>query len=202
MLIKSKYKIARRLGPQVFEKTQTQKFAARAAKKSRNLKSPRTRSDFGKALLEKQKCRFTYGINERQFSKYAIEALKEKKKKPEESFFERLETRLDNVIYRMKLAKTIRQGRQIITHGHILVNGKRVRSPSYQTRAESLISIAPGSQKSALFSSLTETAEANTLPDWVSFDTAKKEGRVLRLPKYQPLEIIFDIPMILEFYKR
>jgi ribosomal 50S subunit-recycling heat shock protein len=122
MQIKSKYKIARRLGPAVFEKTQTQKFAARMSRKGKKFEG-RMASDFGKALLEKQKARYTYLILERQFKKYAEKAIAERVKKPEESLFESLETRFDNVVSRLALAPTRLASRQMVSHGHIAVNG-------------------------------------------------------------------------------
>jgi small subunit ribosomal protein S4 len=202
MLIKSKYKLARRYGPQIFEKTQTQKFSVRAARKAKNLKVNRPRSDFGKALAEKQRARFTYGLNERQFSKYAKEAIAEKKKKPEESFFEKLETRLDNIVYRFKLADTRRQARQMVSHGHIAVRGRRVTVPSFRVSVGDLVSIMPSSKATKLFSNLSEKMKEHQMPAWLSFDVPRTEGKVLAAPIYQPSELAFSVPAILEFYRR
>jgi small subunit ribosomal protein S4 len=134
LLIKSKYKVAKRLGASVFEKTQTQKFALSAA---RNPKKPSRGgrgggSDYGKQLLEKQRVRFTYGLSERQLSNYAEKAFQEKD--PGAALNASLETRADNVVYRAGLALTRRAARQIVSHGHILVNGTRITIPSYHVR--------------------------------------------------------------------
>ncbi len=201
MQIKSKYKIARRLGPSVFEKTQTQKYAARASRK-KEPRGMRGMTDFGKALLEKQRARFTYLINERQFKRYAENANAESKKKPEESLFEKLETRLDNTVYRMGLASTRLAARQMVNHGHILVNGRRVSIPSAKAEVNDIIAIAARSRGSKLFAGLVEKAKEYKQPEWVTFDIAKFEGKVLSTPKLTPTELAFDIAAILDFYKR
>jgi small subunit ribosomal protein S4 len=201
MQIKSKYKIARRLGPAVFEKTQTQKYAARASRKKekRGMRQP---TDFGKALLEKQKARFTYLINERQFKRYAETANGEALKKPEDSLFQAVEMRLDNTTYRMGLASTRLAARQMVNHGHIQVNGRRVSIPSAHVEVGDIVSVMPRSRGSKLFANLTEKAKEYKLPEWVTFDVSKFEGKVLAVPKLVPTELAFDIAAILDFYKR
>jgi small subunit ribosomal protein S4 len=153
MKIKSKYKIARRLGPAVFEKTQTQKFAARMSRKGKKFEN-RMISDFGKALLEKQKARYTYLINERQFKKYADKAIAERTKKPEESLVEALETRLDNATYRLGLAPTRLASRQMVSHGHIAVNGRRVDVPSFTVSIGDVITVMASSKGKKLFANV------------------------------------------------
>lgn len=205
MKIKSKYKIARRLGPAVFEKTQTQKYALRNGTKKGGFggeSRPKMLTDFGKALLEKQKARFTYIMNERQFSRYAEEAIAEKKKKPEDSMFEQLEMRLDNVVSRLGFAKTRLSARQVVSHGHITVNKKRVSIPSYKVAVGDVISIMPRSQKSKLFESLAERSKEQFIPQWLTFDLEKLEGKVVGTPKFTQSENAFDMPTILDFYKR
>lgn len=201
MKIKSKYKIARRLGPAVFEKTQTQKFAARSEKKTKGRRGGMM-TEFGKAILEKQKARFTYVINERQFKKYASNAISEHKKKPDDSLYQSLETRLDNTVYRLGLAATRLSARQIVGHGHIAVNGKRVTVPSYRVAIGEIISVMPRSRQSKLFSDIVEKAKEYRVPEWLLFDAVKMEGRAVSLPKFSPAELHFDIAMILDFYKR
>jgi small subunit ribosomal protein S4 len=207
MRIKSKYKIARRLGAAVFEKAQTQKFAARneggkSFKGGRGGKSGHGLTEFGKAVLEKQKARFTYLINERQFKNYAAAAIAEHKKKPEDNFYQSLEMRLDNVVSRLGLAPTRLAARQMVGHGHISVNGKRVTIPSYQVSVGEQISVMPRSCKSKLFADILERAKEYNVPNWLFFDPIKLEGKVISLPELSPAELHFDIAAILDFYKR
>jgi small subunit ribosomal protein S4 len=197
--IKSKYKIAKRLGP-IFEKTQTQKFASRVGLASRG--SFGLKTEFGRALLEKQKARFTYGVNERQFKKYILESLSQKKVKPEEAMYIFLETRLDNVVYRMGLAPTRLAARQMVSHGHISVNNKRLNIPSAQVVLNDKISIMPSSRKLKLFENITEKLSERQVPSWIKFDVKKIEGVVSGLPKYNTQEAGFDMLTILDFYRR
>ena len=203
MFIKSKYKIARRLGPEIFDKTQTQKFALRSEKKSSlTSKRPKARSDFGLQLIEKQKARFTYGINERQFSKYVSEALAQKAVKADEALYVRLETRLDNVAYRFGLAPSRQASRQMVSHGHLLVNGVRVTIPSFNVKTGDKISIREASLKKPLFAGLEERLKEKISPSWLAFDIAKKSGAVQGRPVLVKTDLTFDISAILEFYRR
>src|SRR5690349_13683978 len=121
MKIGPKFKIARRLQAPIFEKTQTAKFKANSENKGRAGgagRRPRPKSDYGHQLMEKQKARFTYGISERQFSNYANKVITKKSSiSPQEKLFEELERRLDNVVYRLGLAKTRSAARQMVSHG-------------------------------------------------------------------------------------
>src|SRR5260221_5901882 len=119
MKIGPKYKIARRLGAPVFEKTQTAKYAISLARKEKTKKFSRTKSEFSQALTEKQKARFSYGLSERQFKGYVDKATKSAS--PAGRLFQLLETRLDNVLYRARLARSRSAGRQIASHGHTTV---------------------------------------------------------------------------------
>ena len=127
-----KYKIARRLGASVFEKTSTAKFALRTERKSRNLagKRPKARSNYGKQLIEKQKVRFTYGISEKQFRNYVREVIDKNSSNPTEALFALLEARVDSVVLRSGFVPTKQAARQAVSHGHITVNGKRITIPS------------------------------------------------------------------------
>jgi small subunit ribosomal protein S4 len=203
MKIGPKYKIARRLGAGVFDKTSTAKFAASAARKSKNSsKRPKAKSDFGLQMLEKQKARFSYGMNERQFSRYVKNSITQKKTKPEDKLFELLETRLDNVIYRLGLANSRRFARQIVSHGHIVVNGIKVTIPSYNVSLNDKIAIRGGSQANKVFEKASDKLKAASIPNWLKVDPEKKEASVQGSPRYEPSMTIFDIAAILEFYKR
>lgn len=202
MINKPKYKLARRLGAGLFEKTQTQKYALREARRKSVGDRPRTKSDFGVQLLQKQKARYAYGIGERQFAKYVSDALRGKSTKPEESLYERLETRLDSVVYRLRLAPTRQAARQLVSHGHITVNGVRVTIPSYNAKVGDKIKIREVSAQKVVFANLSERLKENLPPSWLSFDVETHSGMVQGKPKLVKSELLFDIAAILEFYRR
>jgi len=201
MINKPRYKIARRLGPGLFEKTSTQKFALREGRRKETGKRPKAKSEFGLQLLEKQKARFFYGINERQFAKYVEQALL-KRGANDELLYERLETRLDNVVCRLHLAPTRRASRQMVSHGHILVNGTRVTVPSYNLKIGDKISVREGSAKKIIFANLAERMKDAMPPSWLKFDPATRAGEMQGKPKMIKSELLFDIAAILEFYRR
>jgi len=202
MINKPKYKIARRLGPGIFEKTQTQKFALREGRRKESRERPRPKSDFGLQMLEKQKARYSYGIGERQFAKYVAEALAKKTTKTDELLFERLETRLDNVAYRLHLAPTRQAARQMVSHGHIMINDVRITIPSYNVKVGDKVKIREASAKKILFADLVEKLKDSMPPSWLKFDAEKLVGDVQGKPKLVKSELVFDIAAILEFYRR
>jgi len=202
MKIGPRYKIARRLGANIFDKTMTQKFASRMQNRKQKDRRPKAKTDFGIQMLEKQRVRFFYGIGERQFSKYVKNVIASKSPKPVESLHECLESRLDNVIYRLHLAPSRQAARQMVGHGHILVNGRKTNIPSYQVSPGDSISIREGSAKSPLFTSLKEKLKEEQAPDWLTFDGEKMKAEVLRKPDMAGGKSLFDIAQVLEFYKR
>lgn len=200
MKIGKKYKLCRRLGTGVFEKCQNPKFIASQAKKGRGDRK-KALSDFGLQLIEKQKIRFGYGISERQLQKYVIEAGKAKDMTISDKLMEILESRLDNVVYRLGFAKTRRHARQLASHGHFAVNGVRSTIPSQMVSVNDIISVKQGSKSSTLFGSLQEAkAENKSVPNWLSVDYAKLEGVIKSKPKNT--ENFIDIGSVLEFYSR
>jgi small subunit ribosomal protein S4 len=203
MKIGPKYKIAKRLGAPIFEKTQTQKFEVSLARSqnARRSRRPGQMSDYKRQLLEKQKMRYSYGVTEKQLRRYVDEAM-EKSTQPVALLMERLESRLDNVIYRMGLAKTRRLARQIVSHGHICVNGKKMTIPSHQVREGDEVSVREGSRQNGLFVSLHETHEPAGVPAWLSFDAKKLSGSVTSAPAYNPSETLFDPEQVMEYYSR
>lgn len=197
---KPKYKIGRRLGAGVFEKCQTPKFVASSQRKAKaSSKRPKALSEFGQQLIEKQKIRFSYGITERQLSNYVKEA-SAKKGSTQEQLFELLESRLDNVVYRLGLAHTRRLARQMVSHGHFTVNGTRTTIPSYRTKIGDVIAPRAGSKSSALFANLAERLKTYKQPDWVTLDESSIEGKVTGKPKNT--EGFLNIGSVLEFYSR
>ena len=202
LTIKSKYKIAKRLGAGVFDQTQTQKFALSAAssapKKHRGGRGGG--SDYGRQLLEKQKVRFTYGLTERQFSKYVEEATGTKD--PSALLNTLLETRADNVVYRAGLAKTRRASRQAVSHGHIVINGKRITTPSYRVKQGDVITIREGSRRSPLFAGLAETENQRSVVKWIETDFALMTSKVTGMPGYDAASSGLDYTTVFEFYSR
>jgi len=203
MKIGPKFKIAKRLGAPIFEKTQTQKFAASAARVSSRVKKnvrPGQMSDYKRQLIEKQKMRFTYGITEKQLRKYVDEAI-QKSANPTAFLMMRLESRLDNVAFRLGLAKTRRAARQMASHGHLVVNGRKMTIPSHQLKTGDVVSVREGSRASQLFAHLNEEAAIST-PAWLKLDQKKMEGKIESQPIYEPAETLFDPEQVFEFYSR
>lgn len=201
MKIGPKFKIAKRLGAPIFEKTQTQKFALSEARGGKRRRRMGNISDFKRQLTEKQKMRFSYNISEKQFRRYVKESV-EKSNQPINELVARLERRLDNVVYRLGLAKTRQMARQMVSHGHITVNGKKYTVPSHQVKVTDIIGIRNGSREAKLFENLTEKHEAASVPSWLKFDLKKIEGEIVGLPSYEPTETLFDPVQVLEYYSR
>ncbi len=204
MQIGPKYKIARRLGPGVFEKTQTQKFMlseARHARGKRSDKRPKALSDYGMQLVEKQRVRFSYGLTEKQLSNYVEKATETKGANSAEKLFGMLESRLDNVVYRLGIAHTRRLARQMVSHGHFVVNGKRTKIPSYAIKAGDIITAREGSKKSVLFADLAKKLQNYSVPKWLKFDVEKISATVEGAPALE-LGGIFNLNTVLEYYSR
>lgn len=199
LLIKSKYKIAKRLGASVFEKTQSQKFAL--AESRTKPKNRRAGSDYGKQLLEKQRVRYTYGISEGQLSRYASEAMEHKD--PSAALNDALELRVDNAVYRAGFASTRRAARQIVSHGHITVNGTRTTIPSHRLKKGDVIAVREGSRTSPLFAGLTEEKEERaTAPSWISANAPQMRAEIIETPKYDRSLGGLDYATVFEFYSR
>ena len=202
MKIGPKFKICRRLGPGVFEKCQTRRFTLAEARTPRTKRRrPGSRSDFAIQHLEKQKMRLTYGLSEKQFSRYVKESVAKKQTNTAGELLVRLESRLDNVVYRMGFAETRRQARQYVSHGHILVNDVKMTIPSCVVRPGDSIGIREKSREKAPFMP-REEGRGPTAPAWLSVDTAKKTGKVAALPMMDPAEAFFDASAVIEFYSR
>lgn len=201
MIIGPKYKIARRLGAGIFEKTQGQKFALSVERRGQARRG-RAPSEFGKQLLEKQKMRLSYGLSEKQFGNYVKEAMETKGANPAETLHRLLELRLDNVIYRLGLAKTRRAARQMVSHGHITINGVKTTIPSRRMYIGERIAIRSGSKDSAMYTGFAERFMANTSPSWLSWNPKDMEGSVVLMPTAESASPAGDIAMVLSFYSR
>lgn len=202
MIIGPKYKIAKRLGAPIFEKTQTQKFALSEARTARNkTRKGGMTSDYKRQLIEKQKMRFSYGISEKQLSRYVKESF-EQGHQPISQLLARLESRLDNVVYRLGFAKTRRLARQLVSHGHIHINGRRLNIPSHKVKIGDVISIREQSKQSPLFLALNESLLEHTPVHWVSLNVKELTGEKKAEPTYEPTETLFDPQQVLEYYSR
>ncbi|MBP1968912.1 small subunit ribosomal protein S4 [Virgibacillus natechei] len=156
-------------------------------------------SEYGLQQQEKQKLRYTYGLNERQFRNLFEQAGKMKGIHGE-NFMILLDSRLDNMVYRMGLARTRRQSRQLVNHGHILVDGKRVDIPSYTLVPGQVIGLR---ERSKNLDIIKEAMEVNNfVPEYVTFDADKMEGTFSRYPERSELPAEINEPLIVEFYSR
>lgn len=160
-------------------------------------------SDYGVQLREKQKVRRIYGVLERQFRRYYALAAR-RKGQTGAMLLQILERRLDNVVYRLGLAVTRAQARQLVTHGHIRINGRKNDIPSALVDLGDVISIRPESRRLPYFKDLEETKQLNRVapPSWLSLNAAKMEGTIQTLPQREELDLSINEQLIVEFYSR
>ncbi len=156
-------------------------------------------SNYSEQLKEKQKVRFMYGVNERQFEKTFNDAVR-MKGITGENFLKLLESRLDNVTYRLGLASTRRAARQLVNHGHILVDGKKVDIPSYRVKVGSVISVKEKSKEHPAIKASLEKVTKRV--EFVTFDDKKLEGKLVRLPERNELNADINESLIVEYYNR
>ncbi len=203
MIIGPKYKICKRLGSSVFEKCQTQKFQLAETRSPRKAsRGRRGGSDFGLQLIEKQKARFTYGLSEAQFSRYVHEAMDVKGKDSAQGLLNRLEARLDNTVFRAGLTKTRRMARQLVSHGHITVNGRRLNVPSHKVEVGDVIAVRQESRTSPLFMNRTDAAAEHKTPQWLSTEEGGFSFKVEAEPSVEETGVAFNAPVIIQFYSR
>ena len=158
-------------------------------------------SDRGLQLREKQKARYIYGVFERQFRKTFGEA-KRLEGITGDNLVTLLERRLDNIVYRLGFADSRAQARQLVRHGHILVNGHKTDVPSFLVKAGDEISWRQGSAKTEYYKVMAEAIADKIVPTWLQLDIAKMAGRVLALPKRDDVEVKFSGKEIVEYYSR
>ena len=157
-------------------------------------------SEYGAQLKEKQKVKFVYGILEKQFHKYYLKAAN-MKGVTGDNMLQLLELRLDNVVYRLGLAKTRRMARQVVGHGHIRVNGQKVDIPSYSVKVGDVITLRQRSAEMEMFKVLREGTTVVT-PKWLTFDAPNLTGTVNALPAREDIDFELQENMIVEFYSR
>ncbi len=162
-------------------------------------------SEYGKQLQEKQKVRDMYGMRERQFRKFFRAAIQRREGTPGENLLSMLERRVDNAVYRLKFATSRAQARQIIVHGHILVNGSKVYSPSYMVSVGDVISLAANVAQKAVF--LEQVVDKRMkmgikVPDWLELDKKDRKGHVLRYPVRSDIQVPIEEHLIVELYSK
>lgn len=159
-------------------------------------------SEYGTQLKEKQKAKFIYGVLEKQFRSYYNKA-KKMQGVTGENLLNLLETRLDNVVFRLGLASTRRQARQVVRHGHITVNGKRLDIPSAIVSVGDIVAVSEKAKSNAFFKGLSESGTTLTAPAWIEADAANLSGKIVRLPEAADLvDIPVDSQAIVELYSR
>jgi len=161
----------------------------------------RKQSDYSIALAEKQKLRLQYGIMEKQFRKYFAEAQR-RRGITGDIMVQLLETRLDNVCYRLGLGATRRSARQFVGHGHVQVNGVRVNIPSYCVRPGDVIKVCEASRSQQLAMRLLDSTQARPVMDWLSLDSDNLTGTVDRLPEAEEIDTMVNVQLVVELYSR
>ena len=194
-----KHKLARREGVNILEKDSASLKRRLTVPPGGIKKKMRRRfSEYGQQLREKQKAKATYGLLEKQFGNL-VKTLGKKKGETGEMIISLLETRLDNILYRLGFAKTRAHARQMITHKHVLVNDKKLNIPSYQVKINDIVSLSPKMQKNAQVMPLISEKDHVILP------FLKKEGvsgKLIRMPKKDDVQVLFDLQLIIEYYSR
>ncbi len=164
-------------------------------------KSRRKQSDYGLGLAEKQKLRYQYGLMEAQFRRMFEKALK-KRGVTGETLLQLLETRLDNVVFRIGFATTRPAARQMVTHGHIRVNGRKVSSPSFNVKPGDVIEVRETPATRQLATKSLESAQVRPVPSWINFTRDAFKGQVVRIPSRDDIQPIVNEQLIVEFYSR
>jgi small subunit ribosomal protein S4 len=202
MKLGPKYKICRRIGDRVFGKCEDPKFDLTPPARKGKHGGRRAKSEFGTQLLEKQKVRFTYGVSERQFAGYIEKVSSKHGINPSELLYEMLERRLDNVVYRTGLVTSRAHARQLVSHGHVLVDGKKVNIPSYQVRPGEKVRIKDRSKASPMFASIEERLKTYTHPEWMMFDEKNFEATIKGVPHVSTSAVPYNLTSVIEFYSR
>lgn len=172
----------------------------RKAPGSQPMRRRRT-SDWGTQLREKQKARQIYGVMEKQFERYYSEALR----RPGITgtyMLQLLEERLDNVSYRLNFADSRNQARQLVRHGHIMVNGRKVNIPSYRVKVDDVVGWKASSKETTIYAQMTEDIPRRPLPNWLSLDPETMTGRVLSLPEPSEIDTGIDVRLVVQHYSR
>ena len=171
-------------------------------KSTRQLKrANRKMSEYGLQLREKQKAKFIYGVLEKPFRNYYKKADR-MKGQTGENLMIMLETRLDNVLFRMGFARTRKEARQIVDHKHVLVNGKQINIPSYLVKAGDVVEIKEAKKSSPRYKEIVEVTGGRLVPEWLEADLENLKGTVKELPKREAIDVPVDEMLIVELYSK
>lgn len=190
-----RFKQSRRLGLNVSGHPKAMDRAVRGTSRA-----DKKLSEYGQQLLEKQRLRAYYGVMEKQFASYVVKA-KKSSDQTGHALIVMLETRLDNLVYRMGFASSIRQARQMVVHRHFLVNGKKVDIPSYLVQVGDVISLKEKSTNIELFKENFQNAFLSSYP-YISKDEANYSGTLIKMPEREEIPIEIDDQLVVEFYSR
>ena len=199
-------KLCRREGEKLFLKgdrclSDKCSFNRRSYAPGQHGQARRKLSNYGMQLREKQKLRRIYGILEAQFARYF--ALAERKKGiTGENLLQLLETRLDNVVYRLRLASSRREARQLVRHGFFRVNGRKVNIPSYQVKPGDVITLKETATNSPLIKGILEANNGQNIPEWLELDTNSWTARVNAIPSREQIDVPVQEHLIVELYSR
>lgn len=185
-----RFKLCRRFGVNIFDHPKAL---------NRGVKDNRKMSEYGKQLNEKQKLKAYYGVMEKQMLKYVKKAFKSEDLTGA-ALVKLLEKRLDNIVYRIGLASSLRQARQMVVHGHILVNGKKVDIPSYNVAVGDVISLKEKARAIDVFKNNIETAKAS--PTYIKVDRENFEGTLVNEPEREDVPIMVTDSLVVEFYSK
>jgi ribosomal protein S4, bacterial/organelle type len=163
--------------------------------------SRRKRSDYSAALAEKQKLRFQYGLMERQFRRYFESALR-KRGVTGETLLQMLETRLDNIVYRLGFANSRNAARQMVSHGHVMVNSRKVNVSSFNLRSGDVIAVKDRPASRRLATRNLELTQIQPIPDWLVVDKDQFQGKVMRIPSREEIAPIVNEQLVVELYSR
>lgn len=191
-----RFKMCRRLGLNVVGHPKAMNRAVKGT-----ARSDKKLSDYGVRLLEKQRLKAYYGVLEKQFAKYVEDAFKAKNSTTGYELLVKLESRLDNMVYRMGFATSVAAARQMVNHGHMLVNGKKIDIPSYILTPGDVITLREKSRKVTNYVDAMEANRLNTLP-YLTVDLENFTGTFTRLPLREEFPIQIDENLIVEYYSR
>jgi len=167
----------------------------------KSLRAGKKMSEYGLQLREKQKAKFIYGVLEKPFRNY-YEKADRMKGMTGENLMTMLESRLDNVVFRMGFARTRREARQIVDHKHVLVNGKKINIPSYLVKAGDVIEIREKSKSLQRYKDIVEVTGGRLAPEWIDVDIEALKGTVKELPRREVIDVPVDEMLIVELYSK
>ncbi len=198
-----KAKICRRFGENIFGNPKYDKILERknSAPGDRGKGYRKKISDYGVHLLEKQKMRYMYGVLEKQFRNYFKKADK-KAGKTGDNLFKILEMRLDNIVYRLGLGVNRMQARQMVRHGHIKVNGRKVNIPSFLCVSNDIIEVMDKSKNKKMFVENVDLITGQCPYGWLTFDKEKMKGEVIEIPNREDIPVNIDDRLIVEYYSK